>query len=71
MNGKQREVLQEILKRTAGGRAQVLVSITRMRNRTHTDPRLDQRRVDGIQRLEEIVAYQARVIETVTDLLTD
>lgn len=70
MNSKQRDVLTEIYERTTRGRVQVRQHLERLNKRKHeAGSTLEQNRIGYIARLEEIVAYQDRAIETVNELL--
>lgn len=62
--------LKDMLARTKRGIEQTRTNITRMSQRTHEPgSKIEQTRIDGILRLEEIVLYQERVIATLTAVL--
>lgn len=62
--------LKEMLARTTRGIEQTKANIKRMAAREHqAGSSLEQRRIEGIKRLEEIVEFQQRVITTLTAVL--
>lgn len=70
MNKQQTEVINEIYERTTRGRVQLTQQLERLRNRKHDDgSRLEDGRLSSIARIEELIAFQSRVIETTNELL--